>query len=53
MSAVDIYDGMALVGLILLGLGIAVFSWPVAAIVVGLILLVVGLWPRRPLPRSE
>lgn len=47
---IDLIDGVFLVGLILLGVGLAfAISWPAALVVVGGILVGVSLWLSTPI----
>lgn len=48
MKMPDANDVLALVGLALVGAGVAVVFWPAALIVVGSLLLFAGVLPRVP-----
>lgn len=53
---VDLVDGMIMLGLVLLGVGLGAYDWRLALVVCGALLFVVGLvtgWRRAAGPESD
>jgi len=53
-KTIDFIDVVFLIGLALLGIGLwFAFSWPVALVVIGSILVIVSLWISTPSRKGE